>query len=82
MVESLDPTGEHKVGLKWPNDVWVNDSKLVGILIETALPSAGRADASRYLVIGIGINIGPRGRHRHAHAAGLAGAVAPRSQGT
>jgi BirA family biotin operon repressor/biotin-[acetyl-CoA-carboxylase] ligase len=60
VVESLDPTGEHKVGLKWPNDVWVNDSKLVGILIETALPSAGRADASRYLVIGIGINIGPR----------------------
>jgi len=40
--------------------VWVNDSKLVGILIETALPSSGRPDASRYLVIGIGINIGAR----------------------
>jgi BirA family biotin operon repressor/biotin-[acetyl-CoA-carboxylase] ligase len=60
VAESLDPSGAHKVGLKWPNDVWVNDCKLVGILIETALPSAGRADAPRYLVIGIGINIGAR----------------------
>jgi len=58
--ESLDPSGAHKVGLKWPNDVWVNDSKLVGILIETALPSSARPDASRYLVIGIGVNIGAR----------------------
>jgi BirA family biotin operon repressor/biotin-[acetyl-CoA-carboxylase] ligase len=55
VAESLDPLGAHKVGLKWPNDVWVNDCKLVGILIETALPSAGRTDAPRYLVIGIGI---------------------------
>lgn len=60
VAESLDPSGAHKVGLKWPNDVWVNDSKLVGILIETALPSSGRPDASRYLVIGIGVNIGAR----------------------
>ena len=51
VAESLDPTGVHKVGLKWPNDVWVNDSKLAGILIETALPSNGRPDASRYLVL-------------------------------
>jgi BirA family biotin operon repressor/biotin-[acetyl-CoA-carboxylase] ligase len=60
VAESLDPSGAHKVGLKWPNDVWVNDSKLAGILIETAMPSTGRADAARYLVIGIGLNIGPR----------------------
>lgn len=38
--------------LKWPNDVWLADRKLGGILIETA--SFGGA---RYLVIGIGINI-------------------------
>ena len=60
VAEGLDPSGEHKVGLKWPNDVWVNDRKLVGILIETALPSDGGPDASRYVVIGIGINIGAR----------------------
>lgn len=60
VAESLDPAGEHKVGLKWPNDLWVDDRKLAGILIETALPHAGGPDAQRYLVIGIGINIGAR----------------------
>jgi BirA family biotin operon repressor/biotin-[acetyl-CoA-carboxylase] ligase len=60
VAESLDPTGAHKVGLKWPNDIWVNDSKLVGILIETALPHAAGPGAPRYVVIGIGINIGAR----------------------
>jgi BirA family biotin operon repressor/biotin-[acetyl-CoA-carboxylase] ligase len=38
--------------LKWPNDVWFQDRKLAGILIETA--SVGDV---RYAVIGIGINI-------------------------
>lgn len=60
VAEGLDPSGVHKVGLKWPNDIWVDDRKLVGILIETALPSDGGPDASRYVVIGIGINIGAR----------------------
>ena len=63
VAESLDPSGDAKVALKWPNDLWVNDRKLAGILIETATPHAGRTDAAaspRYLVIGIGINIGPR----------------------
>ena len=63
MAESLDPSGDAKVALKWPNDLWVYDRKLAGILIETAMPHAGRAEgpaAPRYLVIGIGINIGPR----------------------
>ena len=60
VAESLDPAGEHKVGLKWPNDLWVDDRKLAGILIETALPHAGGPAAQRYLVIGIGINIGAR----------------------
>jgi BirA family biotin operon repressor/biotin-[acetyl-CoA-carboxylase] ligase len=41
--------------LKWPNDVWLADRKMGGILIETA--SVGDA---RYAVIGIGINIAPR----------------------
>lgn len=38
--------------LKWPNDVWLHERKLAGILIETA--SVGEV---RYAVIGIGINI-------------------------
>jgi BirA family biotin operon repressor/biotin-[acetyl-CoA-carboxylase] ligase len=44
--------------LKWPNDIWLQDRKLAGILIETA--SFGDA---RYVVIGIGINIAPRDAH-------------------
>jgi len=64
VAENLDPSGDAKVALKWPNDLWADDRKLAGILIETAMPHAGRAEgpaaAPRYLVIGIGINIGPR----------------------
>ncbi len=41
--------------IKWPNDIWLHERKLAGILIETA----GAPD-HRYAVIGVGINIGPR----------------------
>jgi len=58
VAESLDPTRRVPVALKWPNDLWVNDCKLGGILIETALPNV--AGAQRYLVIGIGLNVGVR----------------------
>jgi BirA family biotin operon repressor/biotin-[acetyl-CoA-carboxylase] ligase len=59
VAESLDPSKAGGISLKWPNDLWVEDRKLGGILIETALPQNGTAE--RYLVIGIGLNIGPRG---------------------
>jgi len=58
VAESLDPTHRVPVSLKWPNDLWVNDCKLSGILIETALPNG--TSAARYLVIGIGLNVGVR----------------------
>jgi len=48
VVQSLHPA----LQLKWPNDVWLHDRKLAGILIETT--SVGKR---RYAVIGIGINI-------------------------
>ncbi|MDO8252260.1 MAG: biotin--[acetyl-CoA-carboxylase] ligase [Rhodoferax sp.] len=47
--------------LKWPNDVWLHDRKLAGILIETA--SLGDL---RYAVVGVGLNI------RERDATGLA----------
>jgi BirA family biotin operon repressor/biotin-[acetyl-CoA-carboxylase] ligase len=58
VAESLDPDGAAGLALKWPNDLWRQERKLAGILIETALlqPDA----AARYLVIGVGINVGPR----------------------
>jgi BirA family biotin operon repressor/biotin-[acetyl-CoA-carboxylase] ligase len=55
VAESLHP----RIGLKWPNDLWVDDRKLAGILIETA-SFGGARQASRYAVIGCGINIVPR----------------------
>jgi BirA family biotin operon repressor/biotin-[acetyl-CoA-carboxylase] ligase len=58
VAESLDGTSPMRVALKWPNDLWVDDRKLGGILIETALPLGNLA--GRYLVIGIGLNIGAR----------------------
>lgn len=51
VAQSLHPD----IALKWPNDLWLRERKLGGILIETA--SMG---ALRYAVIGIGINIAPR----------------------
>lgn len=50
VVQSLHPD----LRLKWPNDVWLHDRKLAGILIETA--SLGER---RYAVMGIGINLLP-----------------------
>jgi BirA family biotin operon repressor/biotin-[acetyl-CoA-carboxylase] ligase len=58
VAESLDASNTARLALKWPNDLWVDDRKLGGILIETALLQADVPE--RYLVIGIGINIGPR----------------------
>ncbi len=51
LAESLHPD----IGLKWPNDLWWQDCKLGGILIEAA--TAGQQSQ---VVIGIGINIRPR----------------------
>jgi len=58
-----------RVGLKWPNDLWLaGDRKLGGILVETAsavapqgAAGAPAAPAPRYVVVGIGINVLPRG---------------------
>ena len=60
IANSLDPEHHLKLGLKWPNDLWLGPlsqaRKLGGILIETAV-LAGVAQASRYVVVGVGINI-------------------------
>ena len=55
LAESLHP----RIGLKWPNDLWVDDRKLGGILIETASFGQG-GDGERYAVIGAGLNVAPR----------------------
>ncbi|MEO8389766.1 MAG: biotin--[acetyl-CoA-carboxylase] ligase [Polaromonas sp.] len=61
VAESLEPlvpgqAGKPRIGLKWPNDLWLStpegERKLAGILVETA-----SWEGVRYVVIGIGINI-------------------------
>lgn len=52
LAHSLHPD----VRLKWPNDLWLHQRKLGGILVETA--STGEAtQGQRMVVIGVGINI-------------------------
>ena len=52
LAEALHP----RIHLKWPNDLWLDDRKLAGILIETA-SSTDAGGAARYAVVGVGINI-------------------------
>jgi len=60
------------LGLKWPNDLWLGERKLGGILIEaTAAP--GLDAGQRWVVIGIGLNV----RAAPEGAACLADALRP-----
>ncbi|MBA4262133.1 MAG: biotin--[acetyl-CoA-carboxylase] ligase [Comamonadaceae bacterium] len=52
LAESLHPD----VMLKWPNDLWLQQRKLGGILVETA-GTGDSATRQRLVVIGVGINI-------------------------
>jgi BirA family biotin operon repressor/biotin-[acetyl-CoA-carboxylase] ligase len=56
LAECLEPaTGQRPaLQLKWPNDLWLHQRKLGGILVETA--SWGD---QRYVVIGVGLNVLP-----------------------
>lgn len=55
LADALHP----RIRLKWPNDLWLDDRKLGGILIETASSGEDRS-AARYAVVGVGINVAPR----------------------
>ena len=53
VVRALGRLGARGVGLKWPNDIWLNDAKLGGILIDLRAEAEGPV----YAVIGIGLNL-------------------------
>lgn len=67
LADALEPpgsTGKARIGLKWPNDLWLMDDgaegaapgrKLGGILIETVM-----AGPTRLAVVGIGLNVLPQ----------------------
>ena len=56
LADALHPD----IRLKWPNDLWLADRKLGGILIETASSAATGQGNRRYAVVGVGINVAPR----------------------
>lgn len=52
-LEDLCPELTGRLRLKWPNDIWLQDRKLCGLLIEAI---AAQEDRPSRLVIGIGCN--------------------------
>lgn len=52
VAEAIEDQADLDVGIKWPNDIVVDDRKVGGILVE-ARPAAGRAGP---VVLGVGIN--------------------------
>jgi BirA family biotin operon repressor/biotin-[acetyl-CoA-carboxylase] ligase len=73
LAHSLHP----EVRLKWPNDLWLHQRKLGGILVETA-GTGGAAVHQRLVVVGVGINIArPEAAAVLAQATGPVAAMAP-----
>lgn len=56
VVEALEPFLPGRARVKWPNDVWLEGRKLVGILVE----GTSTGEQVEPLVIGIGINVNRR----------------------
>ncbi|OKP00704.1 bifunctional biotin--[acetyl-CoA-carboxylase] ligase/biotin operon repressor BirA [Xenorhabdus eapokensis] len=53
IAEVLNCQGADRVKVKWPNDLYLDDKKLAGILVELT----GKTGDAAHVVIGIGINI-------------------------
>ncbi|PSV37629.1 bifunctional biotin--[acetyl-CoA-carboxylase] ligase/biotin operon repressor BirA [Photobacterium sp. GB-36] len=53
IAETLKKLGAYDVRVKWPNDIYYQDKKLAGILVEMT----GQAGDAAHLVIGMGLNI-------------------------
>ncbi len=62
---ALARAGARGIGLKWPNDVWFDDRKLGGVLIELRVDAGGPA----HVVIGVGLNaLAVDGRAMHGRS--------------
>jgi len=53
VARALRRAGANGIALKWPNDIWFEDRKIGGILIEMRSEAGGPA----FVVIGIGLNV-------------------------
>jgi BirA family transcriptional regulator, biotin operon repressor / biotin---[acetyl-CoA-carboxylase] ligase len=78
IARALARAGALGVSLKWPNDIWFQDRKIGGVLIELRAEAGGPA----HVVIGAGINVALTAAARAeleaqgAHAAAVADACA------
>jgi BirA family transcriptional regulator, biotin operon repressor / biotin---[acetyl-CoA-carboxylase] ligase len=63
---ALRRLGAKDARLKWPNDIWLRERKIGGVLVELRTETAGPAHA----VIGIGLNVSLSAEQRRAIEAG------------
>jgi BirA family biotin operon repressor/biotin-[acetyl-CoA-carboxylase] ligase len=69
VARALGRAGAVGTALKWPNDIWFQDRKMGGVLIELRAEAQGPA----HVVIGIGLNVFlPPGARRTIEASGVA----------
>jgi BirA family biotin operon repressor/biotin-[acetyl-CoA-carboxylase] ligase len=68
IARALARVGAIGVMLKWPNDIWLKDRKIGGVLIELRAEAGGPA----HVVIGIGLNVAlPADARRRIEAGGV-----------
>jgi BirA family biotin operon repressor/biotin-[acetyl-CoA-carboxylase] ligase len=69
VARALGRAGAVGTALKWPNDIWFQDRKMGGVLIELRAEAQGPA----HVVIGIGVNVFlPPGARQTIEASGVA----------
>jgi BirA family biotin operon repressor/biotin-[acetyl-CoA-carboxylase] ligase len=54
--DALGPLVQDTVHIKWPNDLYVNNRKLAGVLLESQL----QGDRLQAVVVGVGLNVATR----------------------
>jgi BirA family biotin operon repressor/biotin-[acetyl-CoA-carboxylase] ligase len=65
---SLERLGAKNIRLKWPNDIWLGDRKIGGVLVELRTEAGGPA----HVVIGVGLNVSlSAGERRAIESAGV-----------
>lgn len=63
VAEALDRFAQEPIRLKWPNDLFIDQGKLAGILVE----ARWRQQALEWVAIGLGVNVrAPQGVERAA----------------
>ena len=65
-ASALDPLAPQTIGLKWPNDLFLGDRKLAGVLVE----ARWRGARAEWLAVGLGINVAAPGHPERGGALG------------